>query len=177
MWRWLAYTFSGVCLLLATAVAVLWVHSYWARDEILYSVEGPYAFVTVFTQPGEIIYLDQTALAVGVRAERAERGWLIQSRPHSALRVTSRPTKWPLFPTELRWHRSKTAFGGKRQVAAVAPFWLLTLAVLLGCVPGFWLWQRRRYLRRAGCCPVCGYDLRASPERCPECGTVRKQGT
>jgi hypothetical protein len=51
------------------------------------------------------------------------------------------------------------------------PHWLP--AILFALAPTYWLLgprRRERRRRRLGLCLNCGYDLRASPERCPECG-------
>ena len=58
--------------------------------------------------------------------------------------------------------------------SAIIPYW--SLAVLCAVLPALWALKRRRRRARQKrllereCCRNCGYDLRGTPARCPECG-------
>lgn len=54
-------------------------------------------------------------------------------------------------------------------ISIAVPFWF---PVLLGALPLYAIIRQRVFARRLaeGICKKCGYDLRASPLRCPECG-------
>jgi hypothetical protein len=75
-----------------------------------------------------------------------------------------------------RWERTRQ--GRRLDVYAGVPLW--AVALVLGTASGLMLyprtmrWRRRRRSRQFpyGRCPACGYDLRATPDRCPECGSV-----
>src|SRR5580658_3373286 len=56
--------------------------------------------------------------------------------------------------------------------AVVVPNWFVILVTAV--LPARWMLisHRRWRMRPSGHCSQCGYDLRATPDRCPECGTV-----
>lgn len=67
--------------------------------------------------------------------------------------------------------KSGTFTSGKNFSVAVIPLWnLACLFLLLFGVSNLPL-HRRRKRKKLGLCLKCGYDLRASKDRCPECGT------
>ena len=81
-----------------------------------------------------------------------------------------------------RWHVSD---GGKGRIPVTVgtitgdmiffPSWLIVAphwfgVLLFGTFPAIYLIRRKK--RMPGTCKTCGYDLRATPERCPECGAV-----
>jgi hypothetical protein len=59
----------------------------------------------------------------------------------------------------------------------ILPHWLVAVFFFTLGLP--FILRMRNYLRwrnrlRRGRCPGCGFDLRASPERCPECGRLKE---
>jgi hypothetical protein len=52
----------------------------------------------------------------------------------------------------------------------VIPYW--SPAMVFAILPSLWIWQfiKHGHRRKLGHCPKCNYDVRATPDRCPECG-------
>ncbi|HET6248611.1 MAG TPA: hypothetical protein VFE47_12995 [Tepidisphaeraceae bacterium] len=79
------------------------------------------------------------------------------------------------------WQGHEDPGGVRFNISNPKPVFMMSYAfpAVLGLVaPGAWvlasfLTRRKRRLM-AGCCVACGYDLRATPERCPECGMAVK---
>jgi hypothetical protein len=54
----------------------------------------------------------------------------------------------------------------------LVPDWLILLIVSMPCDLALIRFYRRAKRTKHGKCLICGYDLRATPDRCPECGTI-----
>ena len=86
--------------------------------------------------------------------------------------LNKRPIEASLYTTRqgpIRWLPSVSTNLYQRWVVTIfVPYWCLLLLIATSTAV---LWERDRRLPR-GYCQRCGYDLRASKDRCPECGTT-----
>jgi len=138
-----------ICLLLSLALGALWVRGLFKRDQLVFGVGGWKCALAVFPQHAYFIAIDARSqpIATDVRTGLSQ--------------YPSRARYW-----EIQYqHRP----GGALRIGI--PFWLPLLFTIVP--PLWWLILKMQKLRRRrdGLCRECGYDLRASSDRCPECGT------
>jgi hypothetical protein len=74
----------------------------------------------------------------------------------------------------IRYGEFESNLPGRTYIVVVADW---PLAVFAAILPILWFFKRRKTSRlmRIGRCLRCGYDLRATPGRCPECGRAPRE--
>ncbi len=177
---------AGVSLLLCVTMVTLWARSYRVADSFAVKVP-PHSIAPATHQPfiaceldsyrGIVRFMDvDVRFGIAYWRTGIRWGW-----------GTVQPQDAPRFWTDIiplrqqhTWLHAGFGYAAGRArgfyyypVGAVAaPDWVLV--ILTAVIPCLWVDRfRRRVSRlRGGLCPSCGYDLRATPARCPECGTA-----
>lgn len=182
---------SALSLLLCIATAVLWARSYSTSDSLVWIAPHRYC-VRIGANAGHLF-----AWSLGPFTKEDDDLWqsVFGTWPKLSYGRAARGPEeeferafeaWVPTP-HFHWHRwglraysfnpwtMDTGHGAAPVPAgwgAAAPLWFPFL--LFAVYPA---WRLRTILidrrhARAGHCRRCGYDLRATPQRCPECGTV-----
>jgi hypothetical protein len=177
---------TAISLVMCVATVALWVRSYqrqgWIKCVVCVGSSRCYGAslanwpgrlgVDVEWEPRDLIrpeYARETPLA-------EQRRWQTWSDDTPARSYNRDPYK-DVLPVRPDLH----------QFAGVVGYWEPTnpggadimiphryVVLLLAMAPlrWAWLWLRKRDRARRKACIVCGYDLRATPDRCPECGML-----
>jgi hypothetical protein len=187
--RLLALAATLVSSLSCLALAALWLRGYHVTDEVKlgYFNHRPHPKAPAFQDADMLVALHHrghwdVALARqacivrpgGIRRDGPgpdNRRWVLTQPTGADLQraqIWTLTTKGEPVSTTLGFRRATTTYARSVRI----PDWCPTAAAAV--LPGVWLIRRRtrRARDRSGLCPACGYDLRATPDRCPECGTI-----
>jgi hypothetical protein len=174
-------------LVLCVAMAVLWVRGYWTTDRLIRTSAWPIGTgveartMDVIARRGRLgIHLQHVQVSMNQNRVAFLLGPSAATKQGPAWNYTNDVAGWP-YPDDgpfwkvLRWRQSEYHFQSHSMEADTAvEFSPWALVGVLGILPAAVLWKRSSSSRRAqGLCLRCGYDLRATPERCPECGTIQ----
>ena len=168
MKRRLLNLLTALSLLLCVAVVTFWVRSHRTADLVHLRTQGRFFYATT--------YRGRLLVGTWLRRDHDPSSITTGYHPFPAAQYDSIWTgRQPVAHPHLLGFHSWSApdkIASAREFAVPPAFPL----VLAAAGPVVWLFNRfrRGTLRGSGLCPTCGYDLRATPDRCPECGTPSK---
>jgi hypothetical protein len=165
---------AAVSLVVCLGTVALWVSSYSAKESIEYTGAGG-------------IYCEFESFGPGVIQVLIVHG----APPPIGLRIFPRVSHaqvYSFFPAQVflmdgimtahgaitNWFTPSAKLISSVHVPyrSIAVSDLHVVIFLLLLISAFLMAGRRTRTRHAGICPTCGYDLRATPGRCPECGAA-----
>jgi hypothetical protein len=171
---------AAISLLLLMALSALWIRSYSIGDEWIFGRGLAYAGGN-FAQGSLFLRIDERLPYEGSYDYGPEyhHGALNRVDFDDMLRSSENGERAASWKIGRLSHRTKHTAPHWWYGAWEIPLWLPALVLLIA--PVIWLlqWWRRFRSRRSrgrGVCPACGYDLRATPDRCPECGLAQAAG-
>lgn len=162
---------SALSLVLCVALCAVWVRSYFARDGL-----GRLHYTPGIDKEDHHIWVQANCgvfevFGGGDPVENFSAvKWQRQNLPVERDRLPRRTDEPPLFRSVgVYWEQPRQVSTGEMWWTVRFPIAFPALLSVLGAVP---MLAARRRRHAAGTCPTCGYDLRASPEQCPECGAA-----
>lgn len=170
-----------VFVVLSAFVAALWIRSYIRWDEILLRREG-HTWINSYHGCLTVIREDffgppTTPLGRGHRCVSSPSVLVYWSVDSVSIPPTSY-VKNPILGFFSLYSASASArSGSETRYVIQVPYWSLLLLTGIPVLTSLKKAIRARSCRRRGCCEACGYDLRATQARCPECGSIPGSGT
>ena len=172
---------AALSLVLFCCMILLWAGSYFVGhvlwgDKVLgmASVLDRRMFTVASGNGGILFHIGRIVTSdARVGAGPVTGRWMLRGKQDPQERGVYSPNESRLLGFALKSNASMQPVTANWAVRLIIPHWFF--AVWPAILPLAWLRWRFVVLPRAresrGLCITCGYDLRASKDRCPECGT------
>jgi hypothetical protein len=159
---------SAASLLMCVAMCVLWALSYRVRDELFWgnlksSDAWRYRSLMLRSNCGRMMLYERSG------GSRSDGFFWDRYQPNSNTSLAG----WTSFGPGI-WIKDPDARPGPGSRAVLFSFWYPI--AFFAFAPTCWTVTTIHRRRKRGLCQACGYDLRAGPGRCPECGTLSVAG-
>jgi len=164
MWLGLKKLVICVMVLICIAEAAFWVRSRYAEDSIILNIPRRAALASSLRDWVDLQYdwagVETDSWSVDRDTEPPASFAPVPAAAMRGVGVSSQTHFWGI------WYARYV----EGRVDIDIPYaWILALSGGLTLIVWY---SGRRHRHGPGRSPKCGYDLRATPDRCPECGTV-----